>query len=93
MASPSAELMAEGRIVMAGAWSDQGRMSDGIALLERSLRPTRVVHPYHLRQWYALADLYDRAGDAPRARTLFKRIKEIVPDFADVAERLRGLGR
>ena len=43
---------------------------------------------HHLRVWYVLADLYERAGDLPRARELFDRIARADPSFADVAERL-----
>jgi tetratricopeptide (TPR) repeat protein len=92
-ASPSPELMAEGRMVAAGALADRDRLSDAIELLERSLKSTKKVAPYHLRQWYALADLYDRAGEAPKARTLFTRIRDLDPAFADTVERLRTLGR
>jgi hypothetical protein len=40
---------------------------------------------------YALADLYERAGDAPRARELFGRVAATDPDFVDVHARLRAL--
>jgi hypothetical protein len=53
----------------------------------------KKVREHHLRQWYVLADLYDRAGDAPRSRALFGRIRAVDLDFADVAARLRQLGR
>ena len=91
-ASPSAALVAEGRIVMAGSLADRGRLRDAIALLER--RGGRVQHPaeHHLRVWYVLADLNERAGDLPRARELFDRVRRADPSFADVAERLLALG-
>jgi len=92
-ASPSAEIMAEGRIVVAGSLADRGRLPDAIALLERSLKATKRLAPLHLRQWYALADLYDRAGETVRARSLFQRIRDIDPEFADTADRLKTLGR
>jgi hypothetical protein len=41
---------------------------------------------------YALADLYDRAGDLARSRDLFRRIAAVDPDLFDVAERVRSLG-
>ncbi len=47
----------------------------------------------HLRQWYVLADLYERAGDVPRARELFARVVSVDPELADAAERLLALGR
>ena len=46
----------------------------------------------HIRQWYLLADLYERAGDVPRARELFERILRVDREAYDVAERLMALG-
>jgi tetratricopeptide (TPR) repeat protein len=92
-ASPSAALVAEGRIVAAGALADRGRLREAIDLLERSLEQPAKVREHHLRQWYALADLYDRAGELPRARALFGRIAHQDARFADVADRLAALGR
>ncbi len=91
-ASPSGELVIEGRIVAAGALADQGRISDAIALLERKAADSKRPQPHHLRLWYALADLFERAGDLPRARELFLRVQRSEPDFVDVAERLSTLG-
>jgi predicted Zn-dependent protease len=91
-ASPSGELVTEGRIVMAGALADDGRLGEAIQLLERGpLRPKRV-QPHHLRLWYALADLEERAGNIPRARNLFEDIRRREAQFVDVAERLAALG-
>ena len=53
--------------------------------------PNRV-QDHHVRVWYALADLYERAGDLPRARELFLRIRRHDAAFADAAERLAALG-
>ena len=44
---------------------------------------------HHLRLWYALADLEERAGNLSRARELFDRVRDHDPDFADVALRCR----
>ena len=90
-ASPSSELVAEGRIVYAGALADQGRVDDAIQTLEASVRPTRRAKPHHLRVAYALADLYERAGDLPRARELFQRVAVSDPEFVDVQARLQAL--
>jgi tetratricopeptide (TPR) repeat protein len=92
-ASPSAAVVAEGRIVTAGARADQGDLRGAISLLERAGSTPRRVREHHLRQWYALADLYDRSGDAPRARALFAKVRDAEPGFADVEERLAALGR
>lgn len=91
-ASPSAELVAEGRIVMAEALADEGRLDEAIDLLGVCLRARKVTREHHLRQWYALADLYERAGDLARARELFGRVAEQDADLADVGERLAALG-
>ena len=91
-ASPSAELVAEGRIVAAGALADQGRLDEAIGLLGAGVRPTKRPRVHHLRMAYALADLYERAGDLPRARDLFRRVADTDPDFVDVHERIRALG-
>jgi tetratricopeptide (TPR) repeat protein len=92
-ASPSAAVVTEGRIVAAGALADQGRLSEAIALLERGpVKKRRAPSDHHLRLWYALADLYERAGDTVRARELFARVAEFDPDLADTAERLGSLG-
>lgn len=90
-ASPSAELVAEGRIVAAGALADQGRLDDAISLLAAGNKPTKRPMLHHLRMTYALADLYERAGDAPRARDLFGRVAASDPDFVDIQARLRAL--
>ena len=92
-ASPPPDLLTEGRLVAAGALADQGRVAEAIALLEAGpVRARRKAQPHHLRLWYALADLRERAGDAPGARELFGRVVSADPDFADAPGRLRALG-
>jgi tetratricopeptide (TPR) repeat protein len=92
-ASPGAALVTEGRIVAAGALVDQGDINGAVQLLERGpVKPTRRAGVHHARLWYALADLYERAGDAPKARDLFGRVVAVEPGLADAAERLVALG-
>jgi tetratricopeptide (TPR) repeat protein len=86
------EVVAEGRIVYAGSLADRGRVKEAISLLDRRAADVKNVRDFHLRLWYALADLEERAGNLPRARTLFERISRNDPGFADVMERLVGLG-
>jgi len=90
-ASPSAELVAEGRIVAAGALADRGDVNGAIRLLEAGMRPAKRLKPHHVRMLYVLADLVERAGDIPRARQLFRRVADAEPDFVDVQSRLRAL--
>ncbi len=90
--SPAAHLVAEGRIVMAGSLADQNKLGEAISLLERGALAAKRPKDHHLRMWYALADLYERAGDTPKARERFQRILQVEPDFANVAERLANLG-
>jgi tetratricopeptide (TPR) repeat protein len=92
-ASPSPEVMAEGRIVAAGALADQGKMTAAIDVLRRSATEPKRVRDHHLRQWYVLADLYDRSGDVIRARQMFSMVARHDPQFVDVGDRLRALGR
>jgi tetratricopeptide (TPR) repeat protein len=89
-ASPSPEVVAEGRLVAAGCLADQGDLRGAVKLLEASLRRTRP-RALHLRQWYALADLYERAGELPRARDIFLQIAAVDPDAYDVKQRLVAL--
>lgn len=89
--SPSAALVAEGRIVYAGSLADQGKLRDAINVLEASKPPARKPQLHHLRVTYALADLHERAGDLPRARQLFAIVAAADPELGDVEARLRAL--
>lgn len=89
--SPSAELVTEGRIVMAGSLADRDDPAAAIRLLEQGFAFPKRPMLHHLRRAYALADLYERTGDMPKARTTFGRIEAVDPDFADVRRRVRAL--
>lgn len=89
--SPSAELVTEGRIVAAGALADRGELPAAIRLLGQGFRFPGRPRVHHLRRAYALADLYERAGDIPHARDLFDRIAVADPGFVDAAARARSL--
>ncbi len=90
-ASPDADIVAEGRIVAAGCRADQGDVSGALALLEKGSRHVERPRERHLRQWYVLADLYERAGELPRARELFRRVAAVDPEAFDVRQRMRAL--
>jgi len=89
--SPAPDVMAEGRIVVAGSLADRGDLRAAIDLMQKGSSTPRRIREYHVRQWYVLADLYDRAGDIQRARELFSRVAATDPQFADVRERLSSL--
>lgn len=91
--SPAPAVMAEGRIVAAGALADQGDIAGALRLLIRVADAPKRVREYHLKQWYVIADLYDRSGDVVKARNFFKRVALVDSHFADVGDRLAMLGR
>lgn len=92
-ASPPHDIMAEARIVVAGSLADRGELKQAIDLMQSSAQPPKRVRDHHLRQWYVLADLYDRAGDTVSASRWFREIASRDAAFADVRDRLRALGR
>ncbi|MEN9553153.1 MAG: hypothetical protein RLY24_748 [Actinomycetota bacterium] len=91
-ASPHPELLAEGRIVMAGSLADRGLLQEGLDLLSKAAGELKRPSEYHLRQWFVIADLYDKQGNIIKARQFFERIASHDPQFVDVAERLATLG-
>ncbi len=93
-ASPSADVLVEGRLVLAEDLAESGKLDEAILLLATAGAARNLRNPgdRHLRQWYVLADLYERAGDVPRARELFARVAGVDPELADAPERLRALG-
>ena len=92
--SPDPDVLAEGRIVAAASLAETGDLKGAIAMLATAGATKSLRNPSdrHVRQWYLLADLYERAGDVPRAREYFERILRSDPEAYDVADRLRGLG-
>jgi hypothetical protein len=91
-ASPHPELMAEGRIVMAGSLADRGLFVEAMDLMDKAAGDMKRPSEYHLRQWFVIADLYDRQGNVIKARHFFERIALHDAQFVDVAERLSTLG-
>ena len=85
------EVLVEGRLVVAGMMADRGDLEGAIGLLGPGGKSLRHPDTCHLRQWYALADLYERAGDLPRARELFTRVASFSPDLFDTEDRLAAL--
>ena len=85
------EVLVEGRLVVAGMMADRGDLHGAIALLGPGGKSLRHPDTCHLRQWYVLADLYERAGDLPRARDLFARVASFSSDLFDTENRLSAL--
>ncbi|NNN21121.1 MAG: tetratricopeptide repeat protein [Acidimicrobiales bacterium] len=83
----SKEVIAEGRIIMASALGDQERYPQAIEIFNKVPKNSKSPTESLLRQWYVLADLYEKSGDIPRARDLFAKIANYDPELADVAER------
>ncbi|MBU6227722.1 MAG: hypothetical protein KGQ43_09060, partial [Acidobacteria bacterium] len=90
--SPHPAVLAEGRIVAAGALADQGKMAEAIELFKSVLAVPKRVQEYHLREWYVVADLNDRVGNVADARRMFDRVAKYDRAFADVEDRLAQLG-
>ena len=67
--SPDPDVLAEGRIVAAASLADSGDLNGAIAMLANAGASKALRNPSerHVRQWYLLADLYERAGDVPKA--------------------------
>ncbi len=86
-ASPSGDIVTEGRIVTASARADAGDLSGAISLLEKGWKRPKRPRDHHLRRAYALADLYERSGAVGRARELFGWVASGAPDFGDAAQR------
>jgi tetratricopeptide (TPR) repeat protein len=91
-ASPDPEIIAEGRIVAAGALADKGDVQAAVRLMQLAKQDPAKVREHHLREWYVLADLYDRSGDLINARTIFQKIASNDSNFSDIRDRLATLG-
>jgi tetratricopeptide (TPR) repeat protein len=89
--SPSGAIVSEGRIVMASALADQGDVDGAVRLLAKGWKRPSRPFDHHLRRAYALADLYERSGDLPRARALFEWLVAKDRQFVDSQTRLRNL--
>jgi tetratricopeptide (TPR) repeat protein len=93
-ASPSAEVLAEARIVMAATMAERQKYAEAIELLTSSGAGKKIRNPSerHVRQWYVLGDLYERGGDVPMAREFFTRVAMADPGAYDVDDRLEEIG-
>ena len=69
--------------MLAGSLADRGDVAGAIAIAREGPDAAKRPRPHHLRVAYALADLYERAGDVARARELFSWVAGQDPHFAD----------
>jgi tetratricopeptide (TPR) repeat protein len=92
--SPEPDVLAEGRIVAAASLAETGDLQGAISMLATAGASKALRNPSnrHVRQWYLLGDLYERAGDVPRAREMFERVLKVDREAYDVVDRLVGLG-
>jgi tetratricopeptide (TPR) repeat protein len=93
--SPDADVLVEGRLVLASTRAHRGDPEGAIELLMAAGAAKALRHPAerHVRQWYLLGDLLEKTGDIPRAREMFERVVRADPDLADAEARLASLGR
>jgi hypothetical protein len=91
--SPAPHILAEARIVAAGAQADRGDLPGALRTMQPARSVPRRVRDHHLRQWYVLGDLNDRAGNPIEAAHWFSLVASHDDEFVDVVERLRALGR
>jgi tetratricopeptide (TPR) repeat protein len=91
--SPAQDVLAEARIVAAGAQADRGDLAGALRTMSAVPTKPRKVRNHHLRQWYVIGDLHDRAGDPLEAARWFERVAAEDSEFVDVRIRLRSLGR
>ncbi|MFZ0667670.1 MAG: tetratricopeptide repeat protein [Acidimicrobiales bacterium] len=94
-ASPDADVLVEGRLVLASDRAQNKDLKGAIDLLVKAGASRTLRHPAerHIRQWYLLGDLLEASGDIPRAREMFERVVRADPALADAADRLQSLGR
>lgn len=89
--SPSGEVVAEGRIVHSQSLAERGKIDEALRALRKKVKPLSRPAEHHLRLWYCLADLEERAGNVIVARQWFERVAKFSPDYADVNYRVKQL--
>src|SRR5438132_1316443 len=82
---------AAARIGLAAIEADAGRFDEARATLGRGPVEPRRLEEHHLRLWYALGDLEERAGRPDDARRWFERVVSAEPGWGDAAEKVNRL--
>ena len=85
------ESRAEAAVVGVAALADMGRFDEALSLLRKFDRSPDAARPHHLRVWYVIGDVLQRAGRREEAIERFRGILRVDPDAYDVAERLAAL--
>ena len=91
IASPSREVMAEGRIVYASSLAERQRLKEGISLLESAIKNDKHSDLVVVRQLYALGRLYEDSGNVSKAKLIYKDIVAFDKSLYDAAERVLAL--
>ena len=65
------------------------RLGGAVRLLSKGWKRPKRPYEHHLRRAYALADLYERAGEGPQAKELFAWIAHHDEGYVDAASRSR----
>ncbi len=86
--SPGPEVLAEAKIVLAKTLAEQGEIDRALEAMARSQKAIRNPHPYHVRQWYVLAELYENKGDLTRAAGFYRMVVDSGLDSYDAVDRL-----
>lgn len=81
----------EGQIVGAGALADLGRVDEAVERLRKLDLKPQVAEAHHIRAWYVLGDLLERAGRFTQAREWFEAVDSADPDATDASERIAKL--
>jgi tetratricopeptide (TPR) repeat protein len=90
-ASPSREVVAEGRIVYASSLAERDRLEQGVALLENAIKGDKHADLVVVRQLYALGRLYEDSGNVSKAKLIYKDIVAYDKSLYDAAERVLAL--
>ncbi len=91
IASPSREVMAEGRIVFASSLAERQRLSEGVSLLESAIKGDKHADLVVVRQLYALGRLYEDSGNVSKAKLIYRDIVAYDKSLYDAAERVLAL--
>ncbi len=91
VASPSREVVAEGRIVYASSLAERQRLNEGVSLLESAIKGDKHADLVVVRQLYALGRLYEDSGNVSKAKLIYKDIVAFDKSLYDAAERVLAL--